>query len=103
MMLKTITEAEFEQEVLRVSTPVLVDFYADWCGPCQALAPLLEEISQETSIPVVKVNVDENPQLAQAYRVMTIPTMILFKDGGAFKKLIGLVEKEELEAILSMA
>ena len=78
-MLKHINNKDFEQEVLKNSKPVLVDFYADWCGPCKMVAPVLEKIGREhTNFEIVKVNVDENQDLAMQYGVMSIPTMIVF-------------------------
>ena len=91
-------ENNFRQLVLESSEPVLVDFWATWCGPCQMLAPVLEERSQQ--IKVVKVDVDENPQLAVAFQVASIPTVIAFRDGKAVKKSVGVVPKESLLALL---
>ena len=91
-------ENNFRQLVLESAEPVLVDFWATWCSPCQMLAPVLEELSQQ--IKVVKVDVDENPQLAVAFQVASIPTVIAFRDGKAVKKSVGVVPKESLLALL---
>ena len=86
----------FKEEVLDYIGTVLVDFYADWCGPCKMLSPVLEEISNETDIKICKVNVDENQALAIEYKVMSIPTLIVFKDGKKELVSVGLKSKEEI-------
>lgn len=93
----------FEDEVLKSSEPVLVDFYADWCGPCQMLAPIIEDISDSDIIKVCKLNVDEAVPVAMQYKVSTIPTIIIFKDGKVAAKTIGLQEKEELIELIEGA
>lgn len=93
MEIKLSTE-NFEKEVLKSEKPVLVDFYADWCGPCNAMAPVIEEL--EGKVKVGKINVDENPDIAVEYNVMSIPTLIVFKNGKEEKRLVGLRNKEEL-------
>jgi thioredoxin 1 len=97
-----ITKDNFEAEVLQAEKPVLVDFWAVWCGPCQMVGPVLEEISEERDDLIVgKVNVDEEQELAAQFGVMSIPTMILFKGGEAAGKLVGAMPKEEILKILA--
>ena len=98
----TITNENFEQEVLKSDIPVLVDFWAVWCGPCQMVGPILSEIAEENEgkIKVGKVNVDEQPDLARQFGIMSIPTMIVFKDGEKVNQLVGAVPKEEILALL---
>ena len=90
--------SEFEQEVQ--GPVVVVDFYADWCGPCQMLAPVLEQLEKETSIKIVKINVDETPDIARAFRIMSIPTLMLFKDGKLLKKELGYMPIERLREFI---
>ncbi|MCD7905252.1 MAG: thioredoxin [Clostridiales bacterium] len=98
----TITKENFETEVLKSDIPVLVDFWAVWCGPCRILAPVMKEIAEENEgvVKVGKVNVDEQPELAIRYKVASIPTVILFKNGEAVNKSIGYCPKEEITAML---
>ena len=96
-------ESSFDQQVLQSSTPVLVDFYADWCGPCQKLAPILEELARETpSAKIVKVNVDQNSRLAARYGITGIPNVIVFRQGKKVGQHVGLADKAQLQAMLSM-
>jgi thioredoxin 1 len=94
----TLTSNNFDSEVLKSSKPVLVDFWASWCGPCKMLAPIIEEISNEYGdiIKVGKVNVDDQRELAQKYDILSIPTVLLFKDGKITNKSIGFVPKEKI-------
>jgi thioredoxin 1 len=97
------TDANFQVEVLESETPVLVDFWAPWCGPCRMVSPILEEIHGEREdLRVVKLNVDDNQATAIKYQVLSIPTMILFKNGAEVKKLIGAVPKARIEAELEL-
>ena len=97
-MEKKFTSENFEAEVLKSEKPVLVDFYADWCGPCKMMAPAVEALANEQDeVTVGKLNVDFAPELARAYKVMSIPTLILFKNGEAVEKRIGVQSKAELE------
>lgn len=93
-----LSSENFEKEVLKSEKPVLVDFYADWCGPCNAMAPVIEEVATELDgkAKVGKINVDENSDIAVEYNVMSIPTLIIFQNGKEEKRLVGLRDKEEL-------
>lgn len=93
------TSANFETEVLKSELPVLVDFFADWCGPCKMMAPIVESLagSYEGKVKVGKLNIDDEMEIAQRYRVMSIPTFIIFKDGQAVDVSVGAMSKEELE------
>jgi thioredoxin 1 len=100
-----VTDQTFQDEVLNSDKPVLVDFWAQWCGPCHAVAPVLDKIAEERAdeLKLVKVNIDENPQLAQAYGVMSIPTMILFKNGEPAAATMGARPKSAIEQQLGLA
>jgi thioredoxin 1 len=97
-----VSDHNFQAEVIESETPVLVDFWAPWCGPCRMVAPVLEEIAQEKgdALKIVKLNTDENQQTAIAYQVLSIPTLILFKNGQVAKKVVGAYPKRKLEAEL---
>ena len=95
----TITAQNFEKEVLKSEKPVLIDFWATWCGPCMRQGPIVEELAAE-GYTVGKVNVDEEPGLAQQFQVMSIPTLIIFKAGKDAKRLVGLTPKDTLKALL---
>ncbi len=96
-MALTITKDNFEQEVLKNSKPVLVDFWAPWCGPCRMLGPVIDEIASENDAFVVgKINIDDEPDLAQKYEVMTIPTVMVFKNGEPVESSVGVKPKQAL-------
>ena len=99
------TDANFDQEVLKSTMPVLVDFWAPWCGPCQVMGPVIDQLSEEavSFAKVGKVNVDDNPATAQAYGVMSIPTIKIFKGGQVVKEFIGVQGKEMLKGELQSA
>jgi thioredoxin len=103
-MADAVTEQTFETEVLGSDQPVLVDFWAEWCGPCHAVAPVLEQIAAERSdLKIVKLNIDEEPSIAQRYGVMSIPTLILFKDGEPTAAAVGAMPKSALEQRLGLS
>ncbi|MFY9643233.1 MAG: thioredoxin [Rhodomicrobium sp.] len=104
-MVTAVTEATFENEVKKADKPVLVDFWAEWCGPCRTVAPILEELSREFDgqLKVVKLDVESNPRIAQAYNIRGIPALLLFKNGQVAGQKIGALPKHQLKAWLSEA
>ena len=97
MDVKKVNDETFEQEVLKSNIPVLVDFYADWCGPCKMLSPTVDEVAQENDdIKVVKVNVDESQDTAIKYQVMSIPTLVVIRNGNEVNRSVGVIDKEEI-------
>jgi len=96
---RNVTDASFDAEVLQSGKPVLVDFWAEWCGPCRAVGPVLDQILAENGekLDIVKLNVDENPQTAMTYKITSIPAMIVFQNGEAVKTIVGAKPKPALE------
>lgn len=101
-MTSTVSDENFVQEVLQSKIPVLVDFWAEWCGPCRMFAPVLDEVSEELKdrVKIVKVNIDENPEISAKYGVRSIPTMILFRDGEMLETRVGSMPKTKLQGWL---
>jgi thioredoxin 1 len=104
-MIKTVTNATFEGEVLGAKNPVLVDMWAEWCMPCRAMEPAIDALAEqfEGKIDVAKLNVDDNPELAQKFDVMSIPTLLLFKDGQPVERLVGLASKDKVASVMTAA
>lgn len=101
MSVLTITKENFDQQVLQNTKPVLLDFWASWCGPCRMLSPVVDEIAQENdAIAVGKINVDEQPELASQFGVMSIPTLMVFRDGKAVNTSVGVVPKAKILEML---
>jgi thioredoxin 1 len=105
MAVGKVSDATFESEVLKSASPVVVDFWAEWCGPCRMIAPALEEIagSLGEKVKIVKLNVDENPQTAAKYNIQSIPTLMIFKDGNMSSRQIGAAPKQKLEQWITSA
>ena len=101
--IQEVSDATFQTEVLEAPTPVLVDFWAPWCGPCRALTPIVEQLATENAAKVkfVKVNVDDNPRVAQTYRIQGIPTLMIFKGGQRAGELVGLQPKDSIQRKLN--
>jgi thioredoxin len=105
MAVGKVSDANFESEVLKSTGPVVVDFWAEWCGPCRQIAPALEEIAGSLTgkVKIVKLNVDENPQTASKYGVMSIPTLMIFKNGEMASRQVGAAPKQKLEQWITAA
>ena len=105
MVVGKVTDADFEAQVLKAAEPVVVDFWAEWCGPCRMIAPALEEIAGTLNgkVKIVKLNVDESPKTAEKYGIMSIPTLMLFKNGELASRQIGAAPKQKLEQWITAA
>ena len=101
MEILKVTSSNFESEVLQSEKPVLIDFYADWCGPCKMLSPIVDKVAEENSdIKVVKINVDNSQDLAMRYQVMSIPTLVVIKNGKEVNRAVGLIDKDEIVGLI---
>lgn len=102
MSVLTIKNTNFEEEVVKSDKPVLLDFWASWCGPCRMLSPIVDEVAEELtgSIKVGKVNVDEESDLASQYQIMSIPTLVVIKDGKEVKRSVGVISKQEIKDLI---
>ena len=101
MEIINVNGQNFEEEVIKSEKPVLIDFYADWCGPCKMLSPIIDEIAEENSeIKVVKVNVDDSQDLAMKYQVMSIPTLVVIKNGEEVNRSVGLIDKSQVANLI---
>ena len=100
-----VTDASFENDVLKSTQPVLIDFWATWCGPCRAIAPVVEQLAGEYAgkVKVVKVNIDENPKTPTQYDVRSIPTLLMFKDGKVLGQIVGAVPRPKIEELVKKA
>jgi thioredoxin 1 len=105
MGVSKVSDTDFDSEVLKSAQPVVVDFWAEWCGPCKMIAPALEELagSMNGKVKIVKLNVDENPQTAAKYGIMSIPTLMLFKNGELASRQVGAAPKQKLEQWITSA
>ena len=105
MAVGKVSDADFESQVLKATSPVVVDFWAEWCGPCRMIGPALEEIAGSLGdrVKIVKLNVDENPKTAEKYGIMSIPTLMLFKNGELASRQIGAAPKQKLEQWITSA
>ena len=101
MSVTALTKETFESEVLKASKPVLVDFWASWCGPCKMLSPMIDQVAEELSdVKVCKINIDDQPELAQKFGVMSIPTLLVFENGKVTKTSVGLIPKPRILELL---
>ena len=101
-MIEKIYEEDFEARVLKSEVPVVVDFFADWCGPCKMLAPIIEQLAENNDdVEFFKVNIDENPQLADDYDIMSIPNVVMFKDGDVADRVVGLRTAEQMQEFIN--